>query len=168
VKVRGLTLLEALILIVVLVVLVLLFLPPLAAPIKGGQVANCGSNLSQMCKSMYNYSITKSPLEGAFPDHRFGSRFWMVLYETGEVDDPKVFICPVMAGTVPDGKNCDYRGPKSDPNPLDAKAPIGCDKPEMHGPDPKVAMNWVAKSGDVHKVPADAARWAEVLEATKD
>jgi prepilin-type N-terminal cleavage/methylation domain-containing protein len=128
----------------------------------------CGSNLSQLIKSMYNYTITKAPIEGEFPAHQMGGAFWLVLYETMEVDDPKAFVCPHDAATPTDGKHTSYRGPRVDPNPEGPHIPFGCDRPGNHDSVPDLDMNWVAKSGDVHRTPADAVRWKEILRATRE
>jgi hypothetical protein len=158
---------ELIVLVVLFGLMVALFLSALR-PAKKGHQRTCDTNLSQLTKAMYHYSITKSPIEGQFPSHRTGGAFWLVLYETGELDDPSLFTCPVLGTTPADGKHTDYRGPKGDPNTALAGRALGCDKPGNHGGDPKVSMNWVALSGDVHKVPADAAKWGEVLRDTQD
>lgn len=166
----GFTLIELVIVILVLGVLLAFLIPWSTCSHRNARITNCGSNLSQLTKSMYNYSITKCPVEGSFPTGPgyTGGAFWTTLYSTKVIDDPKVLICPVMAATPANGTNTDYRGPRKDPYVLPASGALGCDKPGNHGSDPKVPMNWVARSGDVHKIPADTARWAEVLNQTSD
>lgn len=167
---REFTLTELVIVVLILGVFMVWLLPRIASVPGNSPITNCGSNLSQLVKAMYNYSITKSPIEGDFPSGApyMGGAFWTTLYSTKEIDDPKILICPVMATTPANGTNTDFRGPRTDPNALSKDGILGCDKPGSHGDDPTVAMNWVAKSGDVHKTPVNAAKWLWVVAETRD
>lgn len=134
------------------------------------KTANCANNLSQLTKAMYNYSISKSPVEGAFPQNPTSARggdWWLILQQTGEVEEARIFTCAV-SGVRPAAGKTSYRGPRVNPNAIASTDALGCDKPGNHGSDPDVAMNWVAKSGDVHVVTADASTWRRVLSQTRN
>ena len=139
----------------------------IASPITGGNLTSCGNNLNQLCKAMYNYSIIGMELEGAFPSEPLGGRWWLILYEQREVEDVKLFSCPVSGVTMNLGETT-YRGPGSDPNVLNADGPLGCCRPSNHGEEPDTRVTWVAKSGDVHKIPANSVQWSKILAQTKD
>lgn len=123
----------------------------------GSKVTSCGSNLSQLAKAMYNYSITKVEPEGSWPPDIgvSGGRVWRLLYETGEVDDPAFLMCPLETqGRV-------YRGPRADWT----DPGISC-RPQNHGgfdgPIPGLS-----KSGDPC-VAAGEEKWRWMLERTED
>jgi hypothetical protein len=161
-----LSLAEVIVIILICFLLFLILLPAITHRHGGDRVTNCGANLSQLVKAMYNYSISKTKTEGAFPDAPLGSDWWLLLHTTGEVDDPKVFLCPVLAEGM--SGESDYRGPPVNPNLLGSSKPVGCDRPGNHGDEEDAAMNWVAKSGDVHKVPRNAEMWRTILASTRD
>lgn len=165
---RAFTLVELLVVIVILGILMALLLPAIAAAIKNAKITSCSSNLSQLCKAMYNYSITKVEPEGSFPADT-GKNFWLKLYTTQEVTDSKAFWCSLGLGTKVAGET-DFRGPSSNSNGYGASDAIGADQQAaaaggLHGDasDPSVAYNWVAKSGDVHKTPwTNTTKWGQI------
>jgi hypothetical protein len=138
------------------------------APIHDHRLMQCQNNLSQLTKAMYNYSITHSPKEGEFPkgpDYK-GGEFWLLLWKTKVVEDPRLFDCTVApTGRMPPEATA-YQGPSSDPNAYASRDAIGADNRSLdshgHSADPSVAYNWVAKSGDVHKTPNDSAHWQAI------
>jgi hypothetical protein len=145
-----------------------LLLPAIAAAIKNSKIVQCENNLSQLTKAMYNYTIIHSPKEGEFPKgpEFQGGKFWLVLYETEEVYDPRLFDCTVApTGRTPPRATA-YQGPSSDPNAYASRDAIGADNRSLdshgHSADASVAYNWVAKSGDVHKTPNDSANWQAI------
>ena len=162
---RAFTLVELLVVIVILGILMALLLPAIAAAIKNAKITSDGSQLSQLAKSMYNYSITKVEPEGSFPQD-LGGNFWKTLYPK-EVADHKVFWCPVAASNTVVGAT-DYMGPDTNSNLLSASEAMGADdhpNKDLHGhtSDPDVAYNWVSKSGDVHKTPKSSPKWTSLL-----
>jgi hypothetical protein len=152
--------------------LVLALIPVVRSSCGCSRVTQCENNLSQLVKAMYNYTITKSPVEGEFPRDLRGEEFWLVLYKTKEVEDPKVFDCPVRpTGQVAPSASA-YQGPSGDPNTYRASDAIGADDRSLnshgHRADPSVCYNWVAKSGAAHKTPNDqAAKWAVIESKVK-
>lgn len=165
---RGLAAVEILVIVLVVVVLIAVLLPAMSATIKGGILTNCSNNLNQLMKAMYNYSISKSPTEGAFPTEPLGSEWWLILREHGEVDDWKLFACPVRAASKPG--EIQYRGPSADPNPKPWRYVVGCDRPDNHldSSESTDILNIVLKSGDVHKVHIDSEEWRKAMQDTRD
>ena len=159
---RGLTLLEIAVVAVIFALLVAILLPAIARPIKGGAHGNCGANLSQMVKAMYNYSISCEPI-GSFPREPLGGKWWLVLHKSGDIDDPRVFMCPVRAQVTP--ISMDYRGPATNPNGEVANHVIGCDRSQNHAEGP---LNYVEKSGEVHRTPLDSDKWRTAQQQTRD
>ena len=166
---KAFTLLELLVVVVIVALLIAVVLPIMSRSINGAgsKITSCGSNLSQMTKAMYNYSISKTPVEGEFPREPVGSKWWLILYETEEVEDHKVFWCPFAHNKLRAGQT-DYRGPASDPNLLSQGTAIGCCRPGNHGDEEDAPQIWVDKSGSVRKVPANDPQWQKVLQQTRD
>lgn len=164
---RGFTLGELIVVVLVLSLLMCLFLPlAREAGFKNAKITNCGSHLSQLTRAMYEYSITGCAPEGSFPSGPLGGEWWRLLHKNGAIDDRRVLWCPVAAANTTVGAT-DYWGPAVNPNTLGSGDAIGCDRPGNHGDDPDVALNWVAKSGDVHKTPASSPKWASIRRTVK-
>jgi len=165
---KAFTLVELLVVIVILGILMALLLPAIAAAIKNSKITQCENNLSQLVKAMYNYTITKVPVEGSFPSGSsyLGEKFWLILYTTKEVDDPKLFDCTVAPTGQQPPSSCLYQGPNSNANAFKASDAIGADDRTTdchgHSADISVAYNWVAKSGDAHKAPHDSSQWTTI------
>jgi prepilin-type N-terminal cleavage/methylation domain-containing protein len=168
---KAFTLVELLVVIVILGILMALLLPAIAAAIKNSKITQCENNLSQLVKAMYNYTITKTPVEGSFPSGSSyeGMLFWLILFTTKEIEEKRVFDCTVApTGELPPTK-CYYKGPNTNANALKSNAAIGADDwakdSHGHSQDPSVAYNWVAKAGSCHKTPKDSSLWA-VIDST--
>jgi hypothetical protein len=69
----------------------------------------CRTRMSQLIRAMYNWSITKSEVEGQFPKAE-GPKFWEPLVEDHEIEDAGMLRCPAT------GRR--YGGPRSDANAL--------------------------------------------------
>jgi type II secretory pathway pseudopilin PulG len=157
---------------VILAVLVAALISSIQRPIRGSRITMCEDHLSQLVKAMYNYAVTKMPVEGQFPPDLRGEDFWLILYKTKEVEDPKVFDCPVRpTGQVAPLASA-YQGPSGDPNTYRSNDAIGADDRSLdthgHSSDPSVAYCWVAKNGDAHQTPNDmAAKWAAIESKVK-
>ena len=162
----GFTLVELLVVIVILGILMALLLPAIASAIKNAKITSCSSNMSQLTKAMYNYSITKMENEGSFPQD-LGGNFWEVLYTMNEVEEPKALWCPVAGSNLVAG-DTDFMGPDTNVNLLGGHEAIGADdhpNKDLHGHagDPDVGYCWVAKTGDVHKTPKSSPKWTSLL-----
>lgn len=166
---KAFTLVELLVVIVILGILMALLLPAIAAAIKNAKITNCSNNLNQLAKAMYNYSISKSKTEGSFPTgaNYTGKNFWLELQVQKEVEDVKLFSCPVGGITAAVGDS-HYAGASGNSNVYKSSDAIGADNRSLdyhgHSGDPSVAYSWVAKSGDVHKLPSNNTDWTNTIE----
>lgn len=170
---EGFTLVELLVVIIILSILMALLLPSVAAAIKNARIMNCSANLNQLSKAMYNYASDQSSLSGSFPTGPAyeGGPFWVTLQVRGEIDNPALLSCPVSGTTALPGTT-HYQGPRGNPNLYKSNDAIGADNRllNLHGPstEPGVFYNWVARSGDVHKLPNDSSvSWAEIESKVK-
>ena len=157
---------EWLIIAAVLSILALTFVTMSSQAIINHKHVKCASNLNQLSKAMFDYSISGMEPEGSFPSEPLGGHWWLILYEHEEVENARLFSCPVLNRATPGETS--YRGPLSDPNMLAADAPVGCCTHTDAGDQPEFPMAWVAKSGDVHTVPVDSPEWVKILSQTKD
>lgn len=124
----------------------------------------CATNLSQLIKGVYNYSVTKTPVEGSFHDDVDGKAWILRLYEDTpgkEVKDPKVFWCP-NADPPGEGKTS-YWGYKNTGNKngtvnqCPGDMPVMCDDPANHPDGIHVALKsgsvrWAAKDSELYKL----------------
>ena len=166
---KAFTLVELLVVIVILGILMALLLPAIAAAIKNAKITNCSNNLNQLAKAMYNYSISKAKTEGSFPTGASytGKNFWLELQVQKEVEDVKLFSCPV-GGITAAIADSHYSGATANSNTYKSNDALGADNRALdyhgHTGDASVAYNWVAKSGDVHKLPSDNTDWVNRIE----
>lgn len=149
------TLLDLILIVVILSLLAAMIVPAVNQAILNARITDCGSNMSQLVKATYNYSITKCEPEGSWPQGVYGGRLWRVMHENGELPDLSVAMCPL------ESKGRLFRGPRPDGKVF------CCCRPDNHGGGDN-AVPWIAKSGDVHKTPAISPKWAWIFEQTED
>ena len=165
---RGFTLVELLVVIVIIGILMAILLPAIAKAIFNARLTRCGAQVSQLVKACYNYSVTKTPVEGAFHDNTSGPAWVLWLYQSNEVTDWKVFNCPIKGGGGPNVTS--YRGfknPTGTPpvtvNQAPPEAVVIADTNNDHGTEADVAMNYALKSGSAHRVPANTPYWQNTV-----
>lgn len=122
------------------------------------KLEGCGSNLNQLTKAMYNYSLGKTPQFSTAT----GSETWKRLHRDREIGFADVLWCPIRGrGAVGETH---FRGPARDPNELTSREPFGCDDPGNH-PD-HWPINAVLVSTQVIRVERGTPEFERVMEET--
>lgn len=151
---RTFTLIDLIGVLVILALILATLVPAVHQAVLNSKSRACTSNMSQLTKAAYNYSISRSNPEGSFPTGVTGGRVWRLMVETGEVADPAMIVCPAEEhGRV-------YRGPRADWTVLI------CCRPENHGGFDGPAFE-MGKTGDVNLRTGESA-WRRLLDQTED
>ena len=162
---KGLTLLELLIIVVIVGLLLVVLLPHLPdrayVPAK---ITTCGSNLSQMVKAMYNYCLCKMASCPNHPAPGTGGDWWLMLYSSGEIADPAYFWCPLRTEGVE--WETYYRGPARDARLVSENHIWICDRPTNHALDEPV--NAVTRAGEGVTFRRGTANFEKAMAETTD
>lgn len=129
---RGLTLVDWILLIAAALTLAALALPTWARAGRHEQLTLCRDNLKALHRA--EAGAPKDPAA-------LGMRFWTRL------GLPEKLRCPFVPREI--ARPTDYLGPSQDPAGLEPDDPLGCDMPENHGEHGKMGGNVLYKSGEV-------------------
>lgn len=146
--VRGLTLVEILIVAMALLIVAALVLPAFSQSARREKLARCIGNLK---------TLHRAQAQAGASGPELGSAYWIRL--KGAVG-PEALRCPLV--DRPDAPECQYMGPRTDPATLRDVHPIGCDGEVNHSPKGTQGGNVLLKSGEVQTEKGDSQFWGDV------